>query len=268
LTATKLSPTLTALRTTDELLADYHESGDQRVRDELVKRMLPFARRLAIRYRYTDEPFEDLAQVAYVGLIKAIDRFDQSRGRPFPSFATPTILGELKRHFRDRGWAVHVPRSLQERTLAITRASERLLRRLGRSPTIGEVATEVGCSEEQALESMEVASSYRAASLDAPGCYDGEECFALVDTLGSEDGGYELTDSREAIADAWRSLSALEQRVLALRFIDDLTQHEIAKEIGYSQMHVSRLLRRCLGHLARETAAGAAPLANGAHRGR
>ena len=254
MTATKPAPTLVALRTTEELLADYHESGDQRTRDELVTRLLPFARKLAARFRYTDEPLEDLTQVAYVGLIKAIDRFDQSRGRPFPSFATPTILGELKRHFRDKGWAVHVPRSLQERTLAITRASDRLLRRLGRSPTIGEVALEVGCTEEQALEAIEVASSYRATSLDAPGCRDGEESFALVDTLGSEDGGYELADSREAIADAWRSLSVLEQRVLALRFFDDLTQHEIARRIGYSQMHVSRLLRRCLSHLARGTA--------------
>jgi len=245
----------TALSTDDELLATYRETRDLRVRDELVKRLLPFARRLAVRYRYTDEPLDDLTQVACVGLIKAIDRFDQGRGRPFPSFAIPTILGELKRHFRDRGWAVHVPRVLQERTLAISRESDRLLRRLGRAPTVAEVAAAVGCTDEQALEAMEVACSCRATSLDAPGSYGGEDCSALVDTLGREDDGYELADRRQAIADAWRSLSDLERRVLALRFVDDLTQHEIARQIGVSQMHVSRLLRKSISRLADESAA-------------
>jgi RNA polymerase sigma-B factor len=256
LTATRFARPLSALSTDDELLATYHETGDLRARDELVKRLLPLARKLALRYSYTDESLEDLTQVACVGLIKAIERFDQERGRPFPSFATPTILGELKRYFRDKGWAVHVPRALQERTLAISRESERLLRRLGRSPTIAELAAAVGCTEEQALEAMEAACSYRAASLDAPGCYDGDESAALVNTIGSVDDGYELAGSRQAIAETWRSLSELERRVLALRFVDDLTQHEIALRIGYSQMHVSRLLRRSLARLA-EQAGGA-----------
>src|SRR5215213_148031 len=151
------------------LLVRYHEEGDLAAREELVERFLPLARDLALRYTYTDEPFDDLLQVASLGLIKAIDRFEPGRGTKFTSYAAPTILGELKRHFRDKGWSLHVPRDLQERTLAVSRATETLSKELGRSPKVREVAKHLGCSVEEVLEAHEASASYQAASLDAPG---------------------------------------------------------------------------------------------------
>jgi RNA polymerase sigma-B factor len=236
--------------TENELFARYHEQRDPEIRRELVERFLPFARKLALRYSYTDEPLEDLVQVASLGLLGAIDRFDPSRGSKFTSFAAPTILGELKRHFRDKGWAVHVPRELQDRALAFSRAIERLSRDLGRSPTISELAAALGCSVEQALEASEVAHSYSSVSLDAPAARDDEDDqAALVDVLGHEDEGYSLAESRELMAGCWQSLSDLERRVIGLRFANGMTQREIAQRVGYSQMHVSRLLRRALKSL-------------------
>ena len=238
-----------------QLLARYHEQRDQEAREELVERFLPFARDLALRYAYMDEPFDDLTQVASVGLLKAIDRFEPGRGTKFTSYAAPTILGELKRHFRDKRWAVHVPRVLQERTLALSRETEALTKRLGRSPSVREVAMAVGCSSEQVLEAQEAAMSYEAASLDAPTGRDGEEGGPLVDLLGGEDSGYELAESRDAIAASWRTLPKSERQVLELRFMHDLTQREIGALIGYSQMHVSRLLKRALQRLETPSAA-------------
>ena len=238
-----------------ELLLRYHRHGDLAAREELVARFLPLARDLAQRYSYTDEPFDDLLQVASLGLIKAIDRFEPGRGTRFTSYAAPTILGELKRHFRDKGWAMHVPRDLQERALAVSRETESLSKKLGRSPNVREVAWALGCSTEAVLEASEAAASYEAASLDAPAARDGDESASLVDLLGGEDNQYELVDSRDAIASTWRSLPEIEQQVLALRFLQDLTQREIGERIGYSQMHVSRLLRRALASL--ESAAAA-----------
>src|SRR5215208_7411726 len=203
------------------LLVRYHEFGDLAAREELVERFLPLARDLALRYTYTDEPFDDLLQVASLGLIKAIDRFEPGRGTKFTSYAAPTILGELKRHFRDKVWSLHVPRDLQERTLAVSRATELLSKELGRSPKVREVAKHLDCSVEQVLEAQEAAASYEAASLDAPAARDDDESASLVDLLGGEDSAY-----------------------------------EIGERIGYSQMHVSRLLRRALRRL--ETAAMAA----------
>ena len=232
-----------------ELLARYHEHGDPAAREELVERFLPFARDLAMRYAYMDEPFDDLLQVASVGLLKAIDRFEPGRGTKFTSYAAPTILGELKRHFRDKSWSLHVPRVLQERTLALSRETEALTKRLGRSPSVREVAMALGYSAEQVLETQEVALSYEATSLDAPMGRDDEEGGALVDLLGDEDSGYELAESRDAIATSWKTLPELERRVLELRFTHDLTQREIGALIGYSQMHVSRLLKRALHQL-------------------
>lgn len=223
--------------------------GDTSARDELIVRFLPFARRLALRYSYTDEPIEDLVQVASLGLIGAIDRFDPERGAKFTSFAVPTILGELKRHFRDKGWALHVPRDLQERALALSRAVDRLSNGLGRSPTLDELADAIGCTVEQALEASEVAHSYAPASLNAPASREEDEPTPLVEMIGSEDDGFALCESRELISDAWCSLSELEREVLRLRFAGGLTQREIGQRIGYSQMHVSRLLRRSLGRL-------------------
>jgi RNA polymerase sigma-B factor len=238
------------------LLVRYHRAGDLAARAELVERFLPFARDLARRYSYTDEAFDDLVQVASLGLIKAIDRFDPERGAKFTSFAAPTILGELKRHFRDKGWALHVPRDLQERTLAVTRESEALSKRLGRSPKVREVANSLGFSVEAVLEAQEASASYEAASLDAPSSREDDEAAPLVDMLGGEDSAYELVESRDAIASTWKALPEVERKVLELRFMHDLTQREIGDQIGYSQMHVSRLLRRALNLL--ETAATAA----------
>jgi RNA polymerase sigma-B factor len=238
------------------LLVRYHQEGDLAAREELVKRFLPLARDLALRYTYTDEPFDDLLQVACFGLIKAIDRFEPGRGSKFTSYAAPTILGELKRHFRDKGWALHVPRDLQERTLAVSRETEVLSKALGRSPTAREVAAGLGCSVEDVLEAQEAAASYQAASLDAPTARDDDEAAPLVDMIGGEDSAYELVESRDAIATTWKALPDLERQVLELRFTSDLTQREIGERIGYSQMHVSRLLRRALNRL--ETAAAAA----------
>jgi RNA polymerase sigma-B factor len=238
------------------LLVRYHEFGDLAAREELVERFLPLARDLALRYTYTDEPFDDLLQVASLGLIKAIDRFEPGRGTKFTSYAAPTILGELKRHFRDKGWSLHVPRDLQERSLAVSRATEVLSKELGRSPKVREVAEHLGCSAEQVLEAQEAAASYEATSLDAPAARDDDESASLVDLLGSDDSAYELVEDRAAIASTWHALPDVERKVVELRFMHDLTQREIGEQIGYSQMHVSRLLRRALNRL--ETAAAAA----------
>ncbi len=193
-----------ARETERQLLIRYHRQGDLAAREELAERFLPLARDLALRYTYTDEPFDDLLQVASLGLIKAIDRFDPDRGSKFTSYAAPTILGELKRHFRDKGWALHMPRDLQERTLAVSRATEVLSKELGRSPKVREVAAELGCSAEQVLEAQEASASYEAASLDAPTARDDDEAASLVDLLGDEDSAYELVESRQAIATTWK----------------------------------------------------------------
>jgi RNA polymerase sigma-B factor len=245
-----------ARETERQLLVAYHRDGDLAAREELAERFMPLARDLALRYTYTDEPFEDLLQVASLGLIKAIDRFEPSRGTKFTSYAAPTILGELKRHFRDKGWALHVPRDLQERTLAVSRETEALSKELGRSPKVREVADALGCAVEDVLEAQEAAASYEAASLDAPTSRDDGEAASLVELMGEEDPSYELVESREAIVSTWRALPDVERKVLELRFMHDLTQREIGERIGYSQMHVSRLLRRALNRL--ETAAAAA----------
>jgi RNA polymerase sigma-B factor len=238
------------------LLMRYHLEGDQEAREELVERFLPFARDLALRYRYTDEPVDDLLQIASLGLLKAIDRYEPERGSKFTSYAAPTILGELKRHFRDRGWAMRVPRELQERVLAVSRARELLSKRLGRTPTVSEVAVELDFTPEQVLEATEAARSYQAASLDAPVSRDEPDSAPLVESIGSEDRALELVGSRDALAREWRALPDIEQEVVRLRFVEDLTQREIGEQVGYSQMHVSRILRRALSRL--ETSAIAA----------
>jgi RNA polymerase sigma-B factor len=232
-----------------QLLIRYHHDGDLAAREELVERFLPLARDLALRYAYSDQPFDDLLQVASLGLLKAIDRFEPGRGSKFTSYAAPTILGELKRHFRDKGWAVHVPRELQERTLAVGRETEALSKQLGRSPKPREVAQALGCPVEQVLEAQEAAGSYEAASLDAPSAREDDESASLVDLIGSEDTAYQVVEDRDAIVRTWRELPELERTALELRFVHDLTQREVGDRIGYSQMHVSRLLRRALSRL-------------------
>jgi RNA polymerase sigma-B factor len=238
----------------DELLVAYDEDRDPAIREELVKRFLPFARKLALRYVHSREPLDDLVQVASVGLLNAIERFEPGRGKKFTSFAAPTIVGELKRHFRDKGWAVHVPRDLQERALAVSRHTERLSALLGRSPTLDELGEALNCSIEQVMEAIDAAHNYHPASLDAPITHDSEDRTALSETLGGEDIGFELAEQREALATSWASLSDVEREVLGLRLVEELTQREISQRIGCSQMHVSRLLRRSMIRLGAEGA--------------
>ena len=231
------------------LLVRYRATRDPRLRAELIERHLPLARRLASRYAYTDEPLDDLVQVACVGLIKAIDRFEPDHGAKLSSFAVPTILGELKRHFRDKTWALHVPRSLQDRSLRITRESERLAKTLGRSPTAAELCTVTGYALEDVVEAQGAGHAYMTSSLDQP-VDDGEDSAPLVELLGHEDDQFALVDDRLEMGAAWRGLPPLQREVLRLRFLEDLTQREIGERVGYSQMHVSRLLRQALATLA------------------
>ena len=246
-----------ARRLEDErLLARYHESGDLEARDELVVRFMPLARQLAARYRHAGEPLEDLAQVACVGLIKAVDRYDPERGSGFTRYAVPTMLGEIKRHFRDRGWSVHVPRATQELALKVGEALGALPAKLGRSPTPRDVAAAVGASVEEVLEAMEAATAYEAVSLDAPRPGNGEEeSWTLAESLWEEDPGFERVEVGETLRGTLEALPARERLILRLRFEEDMTQAEIADLIGVSQIHVSRLLPRSLDRLS---AAGAA----------
>ena len=231
------------------LLRRHRRHGDLAARDELIERFLPLARRLALRYHHSSEPIDDLTQVASIGLMKAVDRFDPDRGTAFSTFAVPTILGELKRYFRDAGWAVHVPRGTQERVLQVGRAVSELSGRLGRSPQPAEVAREIGASTEQVLEAMEAGTAYESGSLDAPtpGA-DGDED-GYPERVGHEDGRYELVEYGASIAPALEAMPERERTILHLRFNEDLTQSEIAARIGISQMHVSRLIRRAIASL-------------------
>ena len=236
----------------DERLADerlllerYHRAREEAVREELVERFLPLARSLANRYAGGPEPTEDLHQIASLGLVKAIEGFDPTLGHNFASYAAPTILGELKRHFRDRGRQVHLPRSLQERIAEIDRAVDLLPTKLGRAPSAADVAEHTGLEVEEVLEAMEAASARRPYSLDATVSTQ-EESAVLGDTIGADDPAYQTVEFGEAIAQTLERLPDRERMILHLRFVEDLTQSEIAERIGVSQMHVSRLLRRAL----------------------
>jgi RNA polymerase sigma-B factor len=230
------------------LLEAYLLRGDMRAREELAERFLPLARQLARRYQRGQEPIEDLVQVASLGLVKAIDRYDLERATAFSSYAVPTILGELKRYFRDHGWAVHVPRGLQERIMKVNHAMDRLARDLGRSPTPSEVGAEIGASVEEVLEALEASVAYEASSLDAPRGSD-PEADSYAESLGVDDGSYEQVEYMQSIEPTLRAMPERDRLVLKLRFEDDLTQSEIAEQIGVSQMHVSRLIRRALARL-------------------
>jgi RNA polymerase sigma-B factor len=232
------------------LFVRWQEHGDRAARDELVQRFLPLARKLARRYSGAREPFDDLLQVASLGLVKAIDRFDLSRGTAFSSFAVPTILGELKRYFRDLGWAVHVPRGAQERAVKVEEAQQLLSVRSNRAPTISELAEYLEFSIEEVLEALETSRAHHATSLDAP-YDDGEgESGTMVESFGDEDPSLRSADERVTIGAAARQLPAREREVLMLRFVRDMTQTQIAEQIGVSQMQVSRILRRAIAHLS------------------
>jgi RNA polymerase sigma-B factor len=230
------------------LLERYRETGDPAVRDALVERFLPLARQLARRYQRGAEPLDDLVQVASLGLLKAIDRFEPDRSTAFSSFAVPTILGELKRHFRDRGWSVRVPRDLQELSVRVERVADDLARELGRAPTPEEIAEEIGVTVEQVLEAREAAGAYRAVSLDRPRD-DNDESERVAAHMGTEDPGFGVAEDAATVERLMRALTDREREVLRLRFSEDLTQSEIGARIGVSQMHVSRLLRRALARL-------------------
>ena len=246
---TAITPRDLARMADDELLDAYQFDRDPSAREELVRRFLPFARRLALRYIHSSEPLDDLVQVASVGLLNAIERFEPGRGKKFTSFAAPTIMGELKRHFRDKGWTIHVPRDLQERALAVSRHTERLSARLGRSPTLDELGTALDCTIQQVMEAIDAAHNYHPASLDAPVTHEGEDSSVLAETLGKDDEGFELAEHRQALAAGWSTLSEVERKALSLRLVHELTQREISQRIGCSQMHVSRLLRRSMVRL-------------------
>ncbi|WP_434743590.1 SigB/SigF/SigG family RNA polymerase sigma factor [Micromonospora sp. SH-82] len=218
------------------------------MRDRAIEAWLPLANHLAHRYSGRGEPTDDLAQTAAVGLIKAIDKFDPTRGVDFAGYAIPTIIGELKRHFRDRTWDIRVPRRLQELRLAISDANSSLLQTLGRSPTVADIAAHLKLTEEEVLEGLEGARAYNAVSLSTP-TGDGERATELGDMLGGEDGEFELAELRVALGPALATLDEREQKILTLRFYGNLTQSQIADQIGVSQMHVSRLLARALTKL-------------------
>jgi RNA polymerase sigma-B factor len=227
-------------------------AGDQLARETLIRRFLPLARQLAARYRRGSEPHEDLVQVASLALVKAVDRFELGRDVAFTSYAVPTILGELKRHFRDTGWDLHVPRSLQERTARVDTAVAELKMRLGRSPTTDELAEELDIPVEDVVEALAVGTEARTLSLDAP-LRDGEDDAATFgETLGDLDGGFSSVENGEAVRAAMTSLHRREREILRLRFVEELTQEEIGRRVGLSQMHISRLLRRTLARLREE----------------
>ena len=231
------------------LLLAYHRHGDKAARDELVNRFMPLARQLARRYQRASEPMDDLVQVASIGLVKAIDRFDPERGTAFSSYAVPTILGELKRYFRDSAWAVHVPRGMQERVMQVNNVMAKMVRDTGRSPTAAEVATEIGTEPEAVLEALEAAVAYDSVSLESPRVGDVLDGESYAESVGAIDERYELIEYSAAIAPTVKALPERDRLVLELRFVEDLTQSEIAERIGVSQMHVSRLIRRALTRL-------------------
>ncbi|MFI9820991.1 RNA polymerase sigma factor SigF [Streptomyces sp. NPDC052013] len=230
------------LRTLKDGSPEYAE-----LRNQLVRMHLPLVEHLARRFRNRGEPLDDLTQVATIGLIKSVDRFDPDRGVEFSTYATPTVVGEIKRHFRDKGWAVRVPRRLQELRLALTTATAELSQLHGRSPTVHELAEKLAISEEEVLEGLESANAYSTLSLDVPDTDD--ESPAVADTLGAEDEALEGVEYRESLKPLLEDLPPREKRILLLRFFGNMTQSQIAQEVGISQMHVSRLLARTLAQL-------------------
>jgi RNA polymerase sigma-B factor len=224
------------------------DPGRATARDGLVALHMPLVEHLARRFRNRGEPYDDLVQVATIGLIKAIDRFDSDRGVEFSTYATPTILGEIKRYFRDKGWAIRVPRRLQELRLSLTAATAELTQELGRAPTVAELSERLGLSPDLVIEGLESANAYNTLSLDAP---DQNEADAttVLDGLGGEDEALESVEYRESLKPLLAQLDTREKRILTLRFFRGMTQSQIADEIGISQMHVSRLLARTLTEL-------------------
>jgi len=237
------------------LLERYHRGGDRSARDQLVERFLPLARGLAMRYRASSESQEDLFQVASLGLVKALDRFDPDRGATFQAFAVPTILGELKRHFRDRVLPLHLPRGMKERALDLSRAGDQLTAELDRAPTLAEIAGRAQVSEEEALEALQAVEASRTISLDVPVSGEDGEAPPAAETVGRADPRLEAIDEQLDVREVLGVLDDRERSCLRLRFVEDMTQEEIGVEVGVSQVHVSRILRRALEKLRSQAVA-------------
>jgi len=237
------------------LLRRYHEHGDLAAREQLIEQYMSLVRSLARRYSYRGEQLEDLVQIGAIGLIKAIDRFDLDRGVELTTYATPNIIGEIKRHFRDKGWSVRVPRGLQELNVQLSRLIEQLTVQLGRSPTIGELAKAAGVDEEDVLEALESGRAYSSLSLSSGGGHDDEGELDPLESIGTEEHQYEVSEDRAVLEPGFRVLDDRERTILHLRFFKGLTQSQIAAHVGISQMHVSRLIRRSLEKIREEIAA-------------
>jgi len=236
------------------LLRRYHEDGDLQAREQLIEQYMSLVRSLARRYSYRGEQLEDLVQIGAIGLIKAIDRFDLERGVELTTYATPNIIGEIKRHFRDKGWSVRVPRGLQELNVQLSRLIEQLTVQYSRSPTIPELAKAAGVEEELVLEALESGRAYTSLSLSVGGGGGDDDDLDPLESLGTEERQYEVSEDRAVLAPGFKALDARERKILQLRFFDGLTQSQIAQQVGISQMHVSRLIRRSLEKI-RETIA-------------
>jgi RNA polymerase sigma-B factor len=236
------------------LLRKYHEEGDLAAREKLIEQYMSLVRSLARRYSYRGEQLEDLVQIGAIGLIKAIDRFDLDRGVELTTYATPNIIGEIKRHFRDKGWSVRVPRGLQELNVQLSRLVESLTVQFGRSPTIPELAKAAGVEEEAVLEALESGRAYTSLSLSTGGG-DGDDDLDPMESIGTEEHQFEVSEDRAVLAPGFRVLDERERKILQLRFFDGLTQSQIAQQVGISQMHVSRLIRRSLEKIRDEIAA-------------
>ncbi|MDZ4063210.1 MAG: SigB/SigF/SigG family RNA polymerase sigma factor [Coriobacteriia bacterium] len=231
---------------TRELFRRFRLEADEAARDELITMYLNLVKYLASRFRNRGEPIDDLIQVGTIGLIKAIDRFDIDRQVEFTTYATPTIVGELKRYFRDKGWAIKVPRRLQELSFKVNQAVDALTQRLQKSPTIAEIAEYLDVTSEEVLEALETSEAYNFVSLESDRGGDGSDSFSILEYIGKDDQLMAIVDDRTTLASALKQLTAQEQRVLYLRFFEGLTQTEIARQLRISQMQVSRLLRRTL----------------------
>lgn len=232
-----------------DLLLRVQRDHDIGAREELITRYLPLVKSLARRFASRGQPVEDLIQVGSIGLIKAIDRFDLERGVELSTYATPTILGEIKRYFRDKGWAVKVPRALQDLNVRLNRIIEHLTIELRRSPTMGELAEAAGVSEEEVIEALESGRAYSSVSIFSGGAGDDEESLELLDCLGTEEEAYEIFEQRRLLAPAMEHLDPRERLILHLRFFEGMTQTQVAARIGISQMHVSRLIRKSIDNL-------------------
>ncbi len=244
--------------TVRRLLRTYHETRDPAVRDQLVDLNSDLVHYIARRFANRGEPLEDIEQVGFLGLIHAIERFDPSLENEFSTFATPTIMGEIRRYFRDRSWAVRVPRRLQENLLRVNAAAQQLTGELGRAPSIGEIGERVGLEPEDVLAALEVSPAQHTVSLEAAPAGRADEALTLGERLGSEDSNLDRVEMRSLLEQAMAHLNPREREIMALRFVEELPQTEVAKRLGISQMHVSRLQRAAVEHLRREMGDGAA----------